>query len=131
MINNMTIIPIKSYSNLYENRKLIFKENRNKSGIYRFNNLINKKSYIGSSINLSKRFNVYFSKKAMFNKLKISKSIIYKALLKYNHDNFNLEIIEYCEENILIEREQYYLDNFQPKYNILKVAKNRLRSKYL
>jgi len=127
----MTIIPIKSYSNLYENRKLIFKENRNKSGIYRFNNLINKKSYIGSSINLSKRFNVYFSKKAMFNKLKISKSIIYKALLKYNHDNFNLEIIEYCEENILIEREQYYLDNFQPKYNILKVAKNRLRSKYL
>jgi hypothetical protein len=33
-----------------------------------------------------------------------------------------LEIIEYCDPTILIEREQYYLDNLKPEYNILKVA---------
>jgi hypothetical protein len=33
-----------------------------------------------------------------------------------------LEIIEYCDPTIIIEREQYYLDNLRPEYNILKVA---------
>jgi hypothetical protein len=33
-----------------------------------------------------------------------------------------LEIIEYCKEDICIEREQYYIDFLQPEYNILKIA---------
>jgi effector-binding domain-containing protein len=33
-----------------------------------------------------------------------------------------LEIIEYCEANICIEKEQFYLDLLQPEYNILKFA---------
>ena len=37
-------------------------------------------------------------------------SIIYKAILKYGHDNFNLKILEYCSINDLMVREQYYLD---------------------
>jgi group I intron endonuclease len=53
---------------------------------------------------------------------KNSNSIIYKALLKYGYSNFSLEIIEYCDPNILIEREQYYIDQLKPEYNILKTA---------
>jgi len=32
-------------------------------------------------------------------------------------------------KNLLIEREQYYLDNLKPEYNILKIANSRLGSK--
>jgi group I intron endonuclease len=31
-----------------------------------------------------------------------------------------------CDESILLEREQYYLDLFNPEYNILKIAGNSL-----
>jgi uncharacterized protein YlzI (FlbEa/FlbD family) len=55
-----------------------------------FIELINGKCYIGSNSNLGIRLRIYFSKKQMHNKLKINKSLIYKALLKYGYDNFTL-----------------------------------------
>lgn len=54
--------------------------------------------------------------------LKQGKSMIYSSLLKNGHSNFKLEILEYCELSVLIEREQYYIDLFNPEYNILKTA---------
>jgi len=36
-------------------------------------------------------------------------SAIYSALLKYGYSNFSLDILEYCEIDALIEREQYYI----------------------
>jgi group I intron endonuclease len=48
--------------------------------------------------------------------------MIYKALVKYGYSSFKLEILENSEPNILIEREQYYLDLLNPEYNILKKA---------
>ena len=53
-------------------------------------------------------------------------SIIYRALLKYGYSNFRLEILEYCEKDITIEREQYYIDKYQPTYNICKTASSAL-----
>jgi NUMOD1 domain len=35
-----------------------------------------------------------------------------------------LEILEYCDINNLLKREQYYLDNLKPEYNVLKIANN-------
>lgn len=49
--------------------------------------------------------------------------------MKYGYINFSLDILEYCHKNLLIEREQYYLDNYKPDYNILKIANSRLGSK--
>lgn len=54
--------------------------------------------------------------------LNTSNSLICKALLKYNYNNFRLDIIEICDIKFLLEREQYYLDNFELDYNILKTA---------
>nr|YP_010121889.1 GIY-YIG endonuclease [Monilinia fructicola]QRF72265.1 GIY-YIG endonuclease [Monilinia fructicola] len=48
--------------------------------------------------------------------------MIYRSLIKNGYSNFKLEILEYCEIDVVIEREQYYLDRFKPEYNILKVA---------
>ena len=42
--------------------------------------------------------------------------------MKYGHASFSTTILEYCEKSELNEREQYYLDNLEPDYNILKTA---------
>jgi group I intron endonuclease len=56
-------------------------------------------------------------------------SIIYRAILKNGLSNFNLDILQYCELNMLTEREQYYIDLLNPEYNILKRAGSRLGHK--
>ena len=84
-------------------------------------NLVNGKSYIGSSVDLSRRFRYYYN--ANYLKLSSAKTmLINKALLKYGYDNFSLEILEYCDKSVLLEREQYFLDKLQPKYNLLNLA---------
>lgn len=55
---------------------------------------------------------------------------IYKAILKYGHSKFTLEILEYCDANCTIEREQYYIDTLKSRYNILKVAGSPLGYKH-
>lgn len=45
-----------------------------------------------------------------------------KAILKYGYSKFSIEILEYCSPEKCIEREQYYIDLLNPKYNILKKA---------
>ena len=49
---------------------------------------------------------------------------------KYNYKNFRLDIIEVCDPSIIIEREQFYLDNLSLKYNTLKIAKSLLGFKH-
>jgi hypothetical protein len=55
---------------------------------------------------------------------------IEKALLKYGFSNFMLEIFEYCDKDIVLKREQYYMDMFKPKYNIVDMAGSTLGYKH-
>jgi hypothetical protein len=55
-------IPLQAtYDNASIHKTLILKENRNKCGIYRWTNKITGSCYIGSSLNLSRRFMQYYS----------------------------------------------------------------------
>ena len=45
-------------------------------------------------------------------------------MLKYGHSEFSLEILEYCDPLNIISREQHYLDNIKPEYNILSFARS-------
>jgi group I intron endonuclease len=45
--------------------------------------------------------------------------------------NFSLEILEYCEKEKVVSREQYYLDLLKPEYNILKIAGSPAGRQYL
>jgi len=72
----------------------------------------------------------YFSLAYLERNLKKSKSAIYRALLKYGYSSFSLEILEYCEESLVISREQYYMDLLNPEYNILKKAASSLGYKH-
>ena len=108
------------YENAGRNRDLAIKQNRGKSGIYRWVHIESGKTYIGSSVDLSTRFSQYFNYNHISNpKLKIA---LYIAILSYGYTAFRLEVLEYCSREKLIEREQFYLDKFKPEYNILKIA---------
>jgi group I intron endonuclease len=56
-------------------------------------------------------------------------SYIYNGILKYGYTNFKLEILEYCDKEFLIDKEQYYIDLLKPEYNILKKAGSRFGHK--
>lgn len=91
--NNLKLIPFITYNNADINKSLIYEENRGKSGIYRWNNLIIGKSYVGFSISLSRRFRIYYSLISLKRKLSSGSSAIYSALLKYGYSNFSLDIL--------------------------------------
>lgn len=56
--------------------------------------------------------------------------LICKAILKYGYSNFKLEILEYCDPQIVLVREQFYLDLLKPEYNILTKAGSSLGFKH-
>ena len=116
-----SIIPVVCYNNAKFHKRIIIKENRGKAGIYRWINNLNGKSYVGSSINLTIRLNVYFNKNRLVTGSG-NRMAIYQAISKYGLENFTLEILEYCCKDATIEREQFYLDKLQPEYNLLKKA---------
>jgi len=120
LLSLAAILPIKTYSNAKAEKTKILKENKNKSGIYKWKNLKNDKCYIGSAEDLSNRLSFYYSCKALKNSFKNSQSYIYNALLKHGHSNFELTILEYCDKKKCLERERYYQQTLNPEYNIAK-----------
>jgi len=116
------ITPLLIYDNADLFKLRAVSENRGKSGVYRWINKINGKSYIGSSVNLGKRLGNYYN----LNTISTGDMLIYKALIKYGYSNFSLEILEYCDRSDTLSREQYYLDLCEPEYNILKIAGSNL-----
>lgn len=128
--DNIDIIPVLSYINAEKYKSIIYKENNNKSGIYRWNNLVTGSSYIGSAVNLTKRLRNYFSIGFLKKETRRNNSIISNALLKHGYNNFSVDILEYCEPSVLIAREQYYFDRLKCDYNILKIAGSRFGCKH-
>ncbi len=128
--NNITIKSIITYINADLDKSKIYKDNKNKSVIYRWVNNINNKSYVGSAKYLNNRLNIYYSPTALKKILERSSSAINSALLKYGYNNFKLEILEYCEQDQLIKREQYYIDLLKPEYNICKTAGSTLGKRH-
>lgn len=91
------------------------------SGIYKILNIKNDKFYIGSSKNLIKRKNNHFT----FLKSNIHHNKhLQNSWNKYGSENFVFEILETCEEKELLIREQHYIDNLNPQYNISPTAGN-------
>lgn len=81
------------------------------SGIYRIVCLVNQRIYIGSSINLIRRFGEH---KRYLNAGTHHSHYLQSAWNKYGVSNFAFEVIELCEPDALLEREQHYLDTLNP-----------------
>lgn len=77
-------------------------------GIYKIENLINGKIYIGKSIDIQKRFKTHINNS--FNKNNPSYNhLIHKAIRKYGVENFSFDVIEQCDENDLDQKEIYWI----------------------
>lgn len=119
LIKGAEFTAVKFYDNVGKLKSTILAENKGKSGIYYIINKINGKTYVGSGQDLAKRLALYFK----HSELRRFKRPIHSALLKYGHENFKLEILEYVySKQDLIKREQFYINELTPEYNILKIA---------
>lgn len=87
--------------------------------IYKIENLINNKIYIGSTINFKQRLKHH--KYQLKNNIHHSR-YLQNAWNKYGDENFKIEILEECVEEDILTKEQYYIDNLNSSYNILPLA---------
>lgn len=99
-----------------------------KSGVYQIILNDDGRSYIGSAINIQSRWQNH----RILSRSTGTKQVIAKALAKYGIENFEWKVLEYCPTNILIAREQYWLDTIRPfidennGWNVRKVADSNL-----
>lgn len=84
-------------------------------GIYKIENTVNKKIYIGScsNFNVRKGSHLCLLRQGKHHSIKLQRSFN-----KYGEDNFIISLIENCEKENLIIREQFYIDTLKPYYNI-------------
>lgn len=88
-----------------------------KPGVYKIINIKTGNIYIGSSKNLSVRIS---SHKSLLRKNYPDNIRIRADLNLYGIDSFKFEVLEYCEDSIKKEREQFYYDLLKPYYNVWK-----------
>lgn len=111
------------FENVKVSKREIYKKLKDKSGVYLFLNKQTSEMYIGSSVQLSKRMAIHFYNAKSSQETTI---IFYRAMRKYGLENFDLAILEFCESNETdcSKLEQFWIDYYQPKYNILKEARS-------
>lgn len=98
-----------------------------KSAIYKIVNTANSNVYVGSSMNIQRR---YESHRHDLKKGIHRNSHLQRSYDKYNKEPFLFIIIEECEPLLLIQREQHYIDSLNPQYNICKIAASNLGLKW-
>lgn len=76
-------------------------------GIYKIENITNGKVYIGSSQNIFRRWKEH---KRDLNGNKHHSYHLQAAWNKYKENNFIFSIIEQCNQDVLLDREQHYID---------------------
>ena len=77
-----------------------------KSGIYKIENIINGKCYIGQSENLPIRIKTHINN---IKKIKENNKELNIDAEKYGVENFKIEVIEYCDISKLDEKEKKYI----------------------
>ncbi len=96
------------------------------TGIYKIQNILNNKIYVGSASSnggFRKRWNEH---KSGLRRNKHTNKHLQSSWNKYGEESFVFEIIETCCVENVLEKEQYYINLLQPEYNICKIAGNTL-----
>lgn len=105
-----------------------------KSGIYRIVNAVNGRVYVGSAINLKSRKEDHWK---TLRANRHSNMFLQRAWNKYGESQFSFVVIENVDDkSLLLEREQFYLDQLSFEkgdpnrcYNICRVAGSLLGTK--
>lgn len=86
-------------------------------GVYRLQNLKTGKFYIGSSRNLYMR---YYTHRTLLQESRHDNIRIKEDCELYGADSFAFGVVEYCDESIMKDREQFYYELWNPEYNVWK-----------
>jgi group I intron endonuclease len=90
-----------------------------KVAIYAITHLTSGRCYIGSSLDVKRRF---YNHRSELNKgVHIAKRL-QNAWNKYGENAFMFEVIEMCAEKDRVDREQYHIDLRKPFFNWLKTV---------
>ena len=85
-------------------------------GIYKIQNLINQKCYIGQSIDIERRWRD--EKRTAFDiTAKNYNYPISQAFRKYGLENFSFEVIEECFQSELNQKERYWINYYNSFFN--------------
>lgn len=79
-------------------------------GIYKIQNLINGKVYIGQSVNIARRWKEH--RNSAENSRTDSDNAIHRAMKKYGLSNFSFKVIEECLAEELDEKEIYWISYY-------------------
>jgi len=82
------------------------------SGIYMIHSLVDNKRYIGSSLNIRGRLRGHINS---LNRNLHDNPYLQNSWNKYGKDNFISEILELCPKELLIIREDYYMNLYNTK----------------
>lgn len=85
------------------------------TGIYKFQNNINGKSYIGQSIDIMKRFSEH-RRNSLNPNYPGYDSKAYRAFRKHGFENFSFEVLEQCSREMLGEREIFWIKEYNSYY---------------
>lgn len=97
------------------------------SGIYEIVNLVNGKRYVGSAVNTAQRWRQHKSLLGKGN----HNPIMQRAWRKYGEGSFEFRLLERVVEKAdLLAREQFYLDQCKPEYNVATTAGSNLGLKW-
>jgi group I intron endonuclease len=111
-------------------KNIILKSHWKHSGIYCIKSNLSDKVYIGSAVNLGRRFRQHHHELIHG---KHTNPKLQNAYNKYGANNIEFSLVELCNEDKLIEREQFYIDSFncvENGYNINPVAGSQLGFKF-
>ena len=98
------------------------------TGIYCILNKSTGKCYIGSSSrDIYERWDLH---RSQLNRNKHHRKYLQKSWDKHGSKNFDFFVLEIVEPQKCIEREQFYIDNIKPEYNINPNSSSRLGAKH-
>ena len=90
-----------------------------KSGIYQIINIATGKIYVGSSVDLYRRYYIHYGSLC---KNKHENPKLQRAWNKYGEDVFDFYVIEFLPRNkeLIRKREQFWINKLNPFYNIVR-----------
>lgn len=91
------------------------------TGIYIIQNIINRKAYVGSAVDVVNRWchHLFNLDKGTHHSIKLQ-----RAWKKYGEENFTFRTIERCKKKNLTKREQFYMNRFNSVKNGYNVQPN-------